>query len=151
MTVAPYILGNYASHGEPHMLVFPDSEELFRVALGVMLLEVTGGTVPGFTKVPNPRPTEFFVVRRVGGSRRDLVTDVPVLQVEVWAKTESRADRLSQVIRSLMQWFTEVNGYAINGTEEVTAPVSFPDGSQHERYTASYAPAVRGRETIALT
>jgi len=145
-----FVQGNYAPVGGPSLLVLPDSEELFRVVLGVMLLEVTGDTVPGFTKVPNPRPAEFFVVRRVGGSRRDLVTDVPVLQVEVWAKKESRADRLSQVIRSLMQWFVEVNGFAINGTEEVTAPVSFPDGSQHERYTASYAPAVRGRETIAL-
>lgn len=133
------------------LVVFPDSEELFRVSLALLLQEVTGSTVPAYTKVPNPRPNEFLVVRRVGGSRRDLVTDVPVLQVEVWAKTESRADRLSQVVRSLMQWFTEINGYAINGTEEVTAPVSFPDGSQHERYTASYAPAVRGRETIALT
>ena len=132
------------------LLVFPDSEELFRVALATMLAEVTGSTVPAFTKVPNPRLPEFLVVRRVGGSRRDLVTDVPVLQVEVWAATESRADRLSQVVRSLMQWFTEINGFAINGTEEVTAPVSFPDGSQQERYTASYAPAVRGRELLTL-
>ena len=144
------VLGQKAQLGLPSMLVFPDSEELFRVALAVMLAEVTGSTVPAFTKVPNPRLPEFLVVRRVGGSRRDLVTDVPVLQVEVWAKTESRADRLSQVVRSLMQWFVEINGFAINGTEEVTAPVSFPDGSQQERYTASYAPAVRGRELLTL-
>lgn len=148
--MAVLVYGQLPTYGQPHLLVFPDSEELYRVSLGLMLQEVTGSTVPAFTKVPNPRPAEFIVVRKVGGFRRDLVTDVPVLQIEAWAKTESRADRLSQVIRSLMQWFVEINGFAINGTEEVTGPVSFPDGSQHERYTASYSPAIRGRETIAL-
>lgn len=134
----------------PQILVFPDSEELFRVALQVMVEQVTGTAVPASTKVPNPRPKEFLVVRRVGGSLRDLVTDVPVLQVEAWAATESRADRLAQVVRSLMHYFVEINGFAVNGLEEVTGPVSFPDGSAHERYTASYAPAVRGRELLVL-
>lgn len=132
------------------LLIFPDTEELFRVALGVKLQEVLGDTIPTSTKVPNPRPDEFVVVRKVGGIRRDLVTDVPVLQVEAWALTETRADRVSQIIRGLMHWFTEINGYAINGTDEVVGPSSFPDASQHVRYTATYAPAVRGREVIAL-
>lgn len=132
------------------LLLFPDSEELFRVVLGVMVEQVTGTPVPAFTKVPNPRPPEFLVVRKVGSNLRDLVTDVPVLQIEAWALKESRADRLAQVVRSLMHWFVEINGYAINGTTEVVGPSLYPDGSQHNRYTATYAPAVRGRETFAL-
>lgn len=130
------------------VLVFPDTEELLRVALAVKVSEVLGSTVPASTQVPNPRPSEFLVVRRIGGSRRDLVTDVPVIQIEAWALLESRAARIANVAQALMQWFVEINGYPVGLEDEVTGPVPFPDGSQHKRYTASYAVAVRGSELV---
>jgi hypothetical protein len=132
------------------LLVFPDSEELLRVVLGIKVSEVLGSTIPASTMVPNPRPSEFLVVRRIGGSTRDLVTDVPVIQVEGWALLESRADRIAQVARAVLGWLVEVNGRAVWLDDEIVGPVSFPDGSQHARYTASYAVAVRGSEQIAL-
>lgn len=132
------------------VLVFPDSEELFRVEIAARVQEVTGDTIPARTRVPNPRPAEFIVVRRVGGVQRDLVTDVPVIQVEVWAATESRASRISAIIQGLMNWFTEIDGYPVGLETVVTGPSRFPDGSEQERYVASYSIAVRGRELITI-
>lgn len=132
------------------VLLFPDAEELFRVTLGVMVSEVLGSTVPASTMVPAIRPTEFLVVRRIGGSRRDLVTDVPVIQIEAWATRESRAVRIATVAQGLMHWFTEIGPHAVGLEDEVVGPTSFPDGSQQARYTASYAMAIRGSEIVTL-
>lgn len=131
-------------------LLFPDAEELFRVELATRVSEVLGDTVPASTQVPAHRPAEFLVVRRVGGSRRDLVTDVPVIQVEAWATKESRASRIAAVAQGIMQGLTEIGPYAVGLEDEVTGPTSFPDGSQQARYTASYAMAVRGEEIVTL-
>lgn len=132
------------------LLVFPDAEDLFRVSLAADVSEVLGGTVPASTKVPANRPAEFLVVRRIGGSRRDLVTDVPVLQVEAWATKESRASRIAVVVQALMQGYAEVDGYPVWLEDEVTGPTPYPDGSQQARYTASYAMAIRGKEIVTL-
>lgn len=132
-------------------MLFPDSEELFRAALAADVSEVLGSTIPASTKVPATRPAEFIVVRRIGGSRRDIVTDVPVLQVEAWATKESRALRIAAVIQGLMQGYSEVGGHPVWLEDEVVGPTSFPDGSQQARYTASYAVAIRGSEIVNVT
>lgn len=133
------------------LLVFPDSEELFRAAIAADVSEVLGSTIPASTKVPGTRPQEFLVVRRIGGSRRDLVTDVPVIQIEAWATKESRASRIANIAQALMQGYVEVGGYSVGLEDEIVGPTSYPDGSQQARYTASYAMAVRGEELINET
>lgn len=130
------------------MVRFSDSEELLRVVVTAKTNEVLGSTLPGSTKVPNPRPAEFLVFRRIGGSARDLVTDVPVIQVEAWASTESRAQLIAQTARSVIWWLRDVNGKTVELDEEVVGPVSYPDGSTQARYSASYAIAVRGDELV---
>jgi hypothetical protein len=132
------------------VLLFPDAEELFRVVLAAKVSEVLGSTIPASTKVPATRPAEFLVVRRIGGSRRDIVTDVPVIQVEAWAETETRAARIAAVAQGLMHWLVEVGPHAVGLEDEVVGPTSFPDGSQQARYTASYAMAIRGSEIVTL-
>jgi len=132
------------------LLVFPDSEELFRAEIAARVSEVLGSTILASTKVPGDRPDEFLVVRRVGGSRRDLVTDVPVIQVEAWATRESRASRIANVVQALMQSFTEIGGYSVGLEDEIVGPTAYPDGSQQARYTASYAMAIRGEELINI-
>lgn len=131
-------------------IVFPDSEELFRVWIAQKVSEVLGDTIPASTKVPAIRPPEFLVVRRIGGSRRDIVTDVPVIQIEAWATRESRASRIANVAQALMGAAVEVGGFSVGLEDEVVGPVSFPDGSQQARYTASYAMAIRGEEIVTL-
>lgn len=128
---------------------FQDAEELLRVVVAAKTSEVLGSTLAASTKVPNPRPPEFLVVRRIGGSARDLVTDVPVIQIEAWAATESRAALIAQTARAVVHWLESINGHAVWLEEEVTGPVSYPDGSAQARYLGSYAIAVRGVE-IAL-
>jgi len=132
------------------LLVFPDSEELFRAEIAARASEVLGSAIPASTMVPANRPAEFLIVRRVGGSRRDLVTDVPVIQVEAWANRGSRASRIANVVQALMQSFTEIGGYSVGLEDEIVGPTSYPDGSQQARYTASYAMAIRGEELINI-
>jgi hypothetical protein len=128
---------------------FQDSEELLRVVVAAKTSEVLGSTLPASTKVPNPRPAEFLVIRRIGGSARDLVTDVPVIQIEAWASTESRAQLIAQTARAVVHWLRDINGITVELDEEVVGPVSYPDGSAQARYIGSYSIAVRGVE-IAL-
>lgn len=125
---------------------YEDSEELLRVLVAAKVSEVLGSAIGGSTKVPNPRPAEFLVIRRIGGSARDLVTDVPVIQIEAWAATESRAGLIANTARAVVHWLRDINGRTVELVEEVTGPVSFPDGSAQARYIASYAIAVRGSE-----
>lgn len=128
---------------------FLDAEELLRVVVTAKVNEVLGSTLSGSTKIPNPRPAEFLVIRRIGGSARDLVTDVPVIQIEAWASTESRAQLIANTARSVVWWLQDINGESVVLETEVIGPVSYPDGSAQARYTGSYAIAVRGVE-IAL-
>lgn len=131
------------------MVVFPDSEELFRVSLALTASQVLGGTFPCATKPPNPRPHEFFVVRRVGGIARDFTTDVPYILIEAWADTEARASRMASVAQGFVHWVTNINGFSILDRSEISGPLNFPDGlSAQARYTATYAIAVRASETF---
>lgn len=131
------------------MVYFRDSEELLRVEIPARVNEVLGSTLAGSTQIPNPRPPEFLVVRRIGGSARDLVTDVPIIQIEAWASKGSRAAKIATVVRQVVWELQEINGEAVELEEEITGPVSYPDGSGQSRYTQSHAIAVRGVEDLA--
>ncbi|WAB09063.1 tail terminator [Arthrobacter phage Chridison] len=104
------------------------------------------------TAVPNPRPPEFVILRRVGGVMRDLVTDEPTILVEAWSSTETKAARLANEVRGLLHWYTEIDGYSILGCDEISGPVNLPDGlSAQVRYTATYVVAIRSGETVTPT
>lgn len=104
-------------------VLFPDAEALLVAYLGGLL------AVPVSTKVPNPRPASFVRLRRVGGARRDLVTDSPVLVFECWAATETEAERLAATARAHVGALeqTTVSGVYVRSVEEVGGPVPFPD------------------------
>ncbi|ATW58730.1 tail terminator [Arthrobacter phage Urla] len=131
------------------VVIFGDSEDILRVAVQRDLLRIDGKSWPVGTKPPNPRPSEFVIIRRVGGVQRDLVTDEPTILVEVWAATETRASRVAQIIRGLIHSYSEIDGYAILGCDEISGPVNLPDGlSAQVRYTATYVVAIRSNETV---
>lgn len=52
--------------------------------------------------VPDPRPTEFVLVRREGGRRRDALVDVAGVGIECWAQSDARARELSDEVSDLM-------------------------------------------------
>lgn len=134
------------------LVVFPDAELLFSVALEVAVSGSMAGPVRAFTQVPKVRPSEFLVVRRVGGSRRNLVTDVPTLAVEAYALRPSRSILVASHARGAMYSFTDINGYAVYDVEEFAGPGDLPDplAAEYTRTAATYAAPVRAREAIQL-
>lgn len=116
------------------LVVFPDPEALLVAYLGGVL------AVPVATKVPNPRPASFVRLARIGGNRRDLVTDMPVLVVECWAASEPDASDLATLARAHVAALAQetVNGAYVRSVEEVGGPVPFPDpvsGSPRYQFT----------------
>jgi len=131
------------------IIVFPDAEQLLGDAMRAQLQATLGREIPVSTDVPDPRPQEFILLRRVGGVRRTLVTDLPTILVEAWAKTPSRAWRLAALAQGILYWFTEIDGHAVSVDGEFSGPTNLPDGlSGQPRYTATYSVAIRARETI---
>lgn len=133
------------------LIIFPDAEALLSAGFELMLPEILPGpAIPIHQDVPNPRPPEeFLIVRRIGGTRRDLVTDLPTILIEGWAKRHSRAERITQAARSILHWFTDINGHFIYVDGEFGGPVNYPDQlSGTPRYTSTYSVAIRAREAI---
>ena len=54
--------------------------------------------VAAYATVPDERPSELYVVAREGGSSSPGV-DRPLLSVQAWAKTRSRAAELAEAAR----------------------------------------------------
>ena len=123
------------------VILFPDAERVLIVHLNSLLTE------PVSLTVPNPRPAAFIVVRRVGGPRRDLVTDHPMLTVEAWAGGPTAAKALLERARGeiFAMRGTVVDGVAIYGITETGGPAFLPDpDSTQPRYTCTLQVAMRG-------
>lgn len=112
-------------------VVFPDVEAL--------LVRVLPGrvNVPVSTKVPTTRPAAFVVVTRVGGTRRDLVTDQSLVVVECWADVETVASDLGQLTRAHVYGLaqSDVDGDYVRSVREIGGLQRFPDPiSESPRY-----------------
>lgn len=127
-------------------VVFPDVEQLLIDALPSRLA-AHGMTQPVGTRVPSPRPAEFFRVLVTGGSRQNLVEDNPTVTVEAWAQTESRASLMARTLRAVLE---SLAGQVIGGTtiyraRDFSAPVNLPDPTSAQvRYTSTGSILLRG-------
>lgn len=100
--------------------------------------------VPVGSKVPNPRPDAFITVRRVGGPRRNLVTDEATLTVEAWGQTDEEAHDLLQDARGLIHVMPGETTN-IKRVTEFAGPAELPDPlSNQPRYTLTLSVAERG-------
>ena len=116
-------------------IVFPDAVELVCDHLRIQL-----APTPVVSRVPTTRPAAFVKVTRVGGVRRNLVTDEPTLTIEAWAATEQAAHDLSQLARAHV--------YAMPGDGDVyrvtefSGPALLPDPlSDQPRFSFTVAVA----------
>lgn len=123
------------------LFVFPDAVSLIIDYLNPEL------DVPVAPRVPNPRPDKFVTVARVGGPRRDIVTDRPLITIESWAGSDEDAHDQAQIVRALLH---EMPGRSIGGTavytvDEASGPQLLPDPlSDQPRYTFLVQIALRG-------
>jgi hypothetical protein len=79
-------------------------------------------------KVPHPRQARMVIVRRDGGPRNSLVTELVRLTVRVWAGNDADATDLTNMCRSLIA--ASPGESQIRTAEEIGGPVTIPDQSE---------------------
>lgn len=128
-------------------VLFTDAAALVIDELRAALEERDNDAAVGHS-APNPRPPAGFVlVRRVGGLRRDLVTDEPMLVIEAWHPSAATAHDLIQTARLVVHAMhgRAVDGVPVYRVTEVSGPAFLPDPlSDQPRYTMTVQVAVRG-------
>lgn len=127
-------------------IVFPDATLAAVTALRAGLTAQSSTATVG-TRVPNPRPGLFVTVRRLGGVRRNLVTDSAQLTVECWGTTEQTAHDLAQLCRGIVHAArgTDQGGTVVYYVAEIGGPALLPDpDSDQARYVATYEIGTRG-------
>lgn len=122
-------------------VVFPFIEKLLIAALKPNF------AVPFSTRIPATRPESFVRLVRVGGPRRDLITDRPMVVFEAWAKTEDEAGELGLLLQARVFALAQTDhplGY-VRAVTEVGGLQSFPDPvSNSPRYQFTVQLDTRG-------
>jgi hypothetical protein len=120
-----------------------------------LAVDYLGAKLPGLkagSRIP-ATGDRFVVLRRGGGSGdgggAELITDRPILMVEVYDRYEDDAERLAMDVRSWLhalagETFGETQCY---GVEEYSGPANMPDPRRPElsRYTFTLALRLRGK------
>lgn len=126
-------------------IVFPDIERLL-----VDQLLAEGGGIDAGVAVPDDRTLDtaaFWVVRRVGGPRRNLVVDDAMVIVESWGPDRPTAAAAAQTARAIVNATAglALDGHQIYRVAELAGPGFQPDpDSTHPRYTQTFTVSVRG-------
>lgn len=105
---------------------FPDGVAVVRAYLRDALA-ARGETAPVGTRVPNPRPSRFIRLERVGGTRLDVITDRPRIDVQCWAEDEEAAADLAKLARALLFAMPGWRGATAYDVAEVAGPNTLPD------------------------
>ena len=129
------------------VITFPSAETAC-VAYLTAELAARGETAVVSTKVPNPRPPRLVRVRRLGGVRVDVITDVPMVAFDCWAPNEVAAEALAELTRALISAIPDRSipgGVVCCDVEEGGGPVNQPDpDTNYPRYTFFVMMRVRG-------
>lgn len=137
------------------LVVFPDVEDALRVALTTALPGLGFAGVRAYTSRPPQFPDVFTVITRVGGGKRDMVTDAPLVAFDMYARKsgapwEGGAVALAGTVSAWADAL-ERGGHSAELTvyesETTTGPYRNPDplAQTHARFTINVALAVRGR------
>lgn len=103
--------------------------------------------VAAFGIVPPTRPSRFVRVRPAGGQQIDLVTTEPLLIVESWAKKDEDAEALAWTCHAIIRRAHEagmLGDVPVRQIRTASLPQALPDTSGQPRYSAMYAPQLRG-------
>ena len=106
------------------------------------------------TRVPNPRPDRFVLLRRGGGVVRFEVVDHPVIAVDCWdgdgGTSAAPAMALAQQVR---QWLHQMVGQVVDGAPvatvtELAGPADLPDDGESlaHRVRQTFEIGLRGRK-----
>lgn len=109
-------------------------------------LAAAGRPVHVGARVPSPRPSEFVRVERIGGLRKNVVSDSPRLDIHCWAATDEAALDLAQLARALVHAMGgSRSGVAVYRVQEVGGPMWLPDDTSGQpRYAFAVEIQMRG-------
>lgn len=117
-------------------IVFPMIEQILVSELSAALGR------PVSTRVPQERPVEFVRVVRVGGQRRNVITDRATVVIECWAGSDYDAAILCGLTRA---YLFALAPDKVRRVSEIAGPQSFPDPiSEHPRYQFTVQIDMRG-------
>jgi hypothetical protein len=128
------------------VVLMPDAVDVLGGFLQVELPQY-GWDVPVRDRVPETRPAQFVVIRRVGGVHRNVVSDEAMVTVEAWARTHEQAQDLCALSRALIHSLpgTVVGTVPVYRITDVAGPSLLPDDlSAQPRYTCTLSVAMRG-------
>lgn len=126
------------------VIAFLDIEALcVREIRARLLLRGDAATVA--TRVPNPRPNRLVKVTRVGGPRKNIITDSPMVTFECWDTNEVAAASLVMLVRALVESLPWEDELGIRNFTEIGGPTYFEDpDSLSPRYQFTVEMDVRG-------
>ena len=115
-----------------------------------LLTEYLRAELPGVqvgARVPSPRPTQFVLVHRLGGTHTWPVRDTPTIGLEAWAGSDPAAYRLCMDARAALWRLRHkqlADGTQVYRVQEYAGPASLPDPlSAQPRYVATLAMTIR--------
>lgn len=126
---------------------FPSAVTAVVGALNAQLPSLGYTGVPVRTKVPNPRPARFVLVRLTGGPRVNLVTRAVQLTIEAWSTSDTDAEDLAETASAIVSGLrgTVTGGVTIYGVDDFAGPGFLPDpDSEQSRFTFTKSVSVRG-------
>jgi hypothetical protein len=107
--------------------------------------------VPVTSRVPNPRPSAFVTLRRIGGQEKTQVSDAPTVTVEAWADDDGAAHDIAQEARSLIREAcdgADRHGSILYRYREFAGPGNLPDpDSRQSRYVFTVSLHARGGDS----
>lgn len=130
------------------MILDPDIEHILIDYLNVQL-PAHGVDLPVSDRVP-VELTPSATLIRTGGTRRDLVTDVGQITVDVRHYDNEQAVQAIQMVRALVNdlWSQTISGHRIYSVAELSGPYSNPTDSELFRYSQSFLVAVRATQVV---
>lgn len=120
-------------------VIYPDAE----LVVVNYLRPLVAPAVVGL-RIPNPRPSTFITLRRIGGTASRLI-DTARIDVFTWATKDEDAHDLSMAVRRHLAGMPGIRGgVRVIGTEEFTGPLPAPDDSNQPRWLVTYDISLRG-------
>lgn len=114
-----------------------EAYEFLNVEKALIAVVMQQCRVPASVDTPNPRPSEFVQVNRVGGTAGQ-VTDRPMVTFFVWGKSWTAAHDLAALVRRRVHSLTRLDDVPVYRVGEVGGLARAPDpvdGSSRYQFT----------------
>lgn len=128
------------------LILMPDTELVVSTYLRQALdsrTETYTNNVYVSNEVPGTRRDRMVIVTRVGGNRKDVIRDAPMVRFWIWAPSSKEANDLTNMVRALLPLMAD--GKPVVFVEENSGPVKVIDKAvPAEQRLMTYSIYMRG-------